>query len=69
MNRPMLFLALLVLLPLKLSAADIKSLAGWGPVDRNYVVQMLFPEGRSKALVLSYDDGNVEDRQLVGLIR
>lgn len=29
---------------------------------------MLFPEGKTKALILSYDDGRTEDRQLVKLM-
>ena len=31
-------------------------------------IEMLFPEGKSKALILSYDDGRSEDRQLVKLM-
>lgn len=31
-------------------------------------VEMLFPGGKSKALILSYDDGRTEDRQLVKLM-
>lgn len=31
-------------------------------------VEMLFPEGKSKALILSFDDGTVADRRLVKLI-
>ena len=31
-------------------------------------IEMLFPEGKSKALILSYDDGRTEDRQLVQLM-
>ena len=31
-------------------------------------VEMLFPEGKSKALILSYDDGIVTDRRLVKLM-
>ena len=31
-------------------------------------IEMLFPEGKSKALILSYDDGRTEDRQLVKLM-
>lgn len=30
---------------------------------------LLFPEGRSKAFTLSYDDGVTQDRQLIGLLR
>ena len=31
-------------------------------------IKMLFPEGKNKALILSYDDGRTEDRQLVQLL-
>ena len=31
-------------------------------------IEMLFPEGKSKALILSFDDGTVSDRRLVKLI-
>jgi peptidoglycan-N-acetylglucosamine deacetylase len=31
-------------------------------------IEMLFPEGKNKALILSYDDGNNQDRQLVALM-
>lgn len=31
-------------------------------------IEMLFPEGKSKALILSYDDGAKQDRQLVQLM-
>jgi peptidoglycan/xylan/chitin deacetylase (PgdA/CDA1 family) len=31
-------------------------------------VEMLFPEGKSKALILSFDDGIVSDRRLVKLM-
>lgn len=31
-------------------------------------IEMLFPEGKTKALILSYDDGRTEDRQLVNLM-
>ncbi len=31
-------------------------------------IKMLFPEGRSKSLILSFDDGRTEDRQLVKLM-
>jgi len=33
-----------------------------------FPIEMLFPEGKSKALILSYDDGRTEDRQLVALM-
>jgi len=31
-------------------------------------IEMLFPQGKSKALILSYDDGRTEDRQLVQMM-
>lgn len=31
-------------------------------------IEMLFPRGKTKALILSYDDGRTEDRQLVALM-
>jgi peptidoglycan/xylan/chitin deacetylase (PgdA/CDA1 family) len=31
-------------------------------------IEMLFPEGKTKALILSYDDGRTEDRELVKLM-
>lgn len=31
-------------------------------------IEMLFPQGKTKALILSYDDGRLEDRQLVKLM-
>lgn len=31
-------------------------------------IEMLFPQGKSKALILSFDDGNVADRTLVKLM-
>jgi peptidoglycan/xylan/chitin deacetylase (PgdA/CDA1 family) len=33
-----------------------------------YSIEMLFPQGKTKALILSYDDGRTEDRQLVKLM-
>ncbi len=31
-------------------------------------IEMLFPQGKSKALILSYDDGRTEDRPLVNMM-
>jgi peptidoglycan/xylan/chitin deacetylase (PgdA/CDA1 family) len=31
-------------------------------------IEMLFPEGKTQALILSYDDGAIQDRQLVKLM-
>ena len=41
--------------------------------DKSYAItgipiEMLFPQGKSKALILSFDDGRVADRQLVHLM-
>ena len=32
------------------------------------IVQMLFPEGKSKAFTMSYDDGVIQDRRLVAMM-
>lgn len=32
------------------------------------IIELLFPQGKNKALILSYDDGRLEDRQLVQLM-
>jgi len=37
-------------------------------VNSNIPIEMLFPQGKTKALILSYDDGRTEDRQLVKLL-
>ncbi len=33
-----------------------------------FPIEMLFPQGKTKALILSFDDGRTEDRQLVKLM-
>ncbi len=38
------------------------------PVKSSIPIEMLFPQGKSKALILSFDDGNVADRHLVKLM-
>lgn len=38
------------------------------PVNSSIPIEMLFPQGKSKALILSFDDGMVADRQLVKLM-
>ncbi len=40
----------------------------WSPKDRNWYIEMLFPDWKTKTLVLSYDDGPIEDRKLVELL-
>ena len=35
------------------------------PVMSNIPIEMLFPQGKTKALILSFDDGRIADRQLV----
>ena len=44
----------------------IFSIAGRSQTTAN--IKMLFPKGKSKALIVSYDDGCVQDRQLVKLM-
>lgn len=39
------------------------------PIDKTALtIEMLFPEGKSKALILSYDDGQIYDTRLVQLM-
>ena len=38
------------------------------PAKSSIPIEMLFPKGRSKALILSFDDGRVADRHLVKLM-
>jgi peptidoglycan/xylan/chitin deacetylase (PgdA/CDA1 family) len=38
------------------------------PVKSSIPIEMLFPQGKSKALILSFDDGNVADKHLVKLM-
>ena len=40
----------------------------WSTLDRNLNIQLLFPDWKSKALILSFDDGRVEDRKLIKLL-
>jgi peptidoglycan-N-acetylglucosamine deacetylase len=37
-------------------------------VKSSIPIEMLFPQGKSKALILSFDDGRVGDRHLVKLM-
>jgi peptidoglycan/xylan/chitin deacetylase (PgdA/CDA1 family) len=39
-----------------------------GLLNSSIPIEMLFPQGKSKALILSFDDGNVADRHLVKLM-
>ena len=38
------------------------------PANSSIPIEMLFPQGKSKALILSFDDGNVADKHLVKLM-
>ena len=49
--------------PLLISAQTNRSIVWSGSR-----IEMLYPEGKSKALILSYDDGRTEDRRLVKLM-
>ncbi len=40
----------------------------WTPADRNLRVEMLYPGGKTRALVLSYDDSADSNRELVRLL-
>ena len=57
------FIMLLILIAFSASAQINSEIANSG-----INIKMLFPEGRSKALILSYDDGTIYDRKLVNLM-
>jgi len=38
------------------------------PANSSIPIEMLFPQGKSKALILSFDDGRIADRHLVKLM-
>lgn len=57
------FITLLILIAFSASAQLNSEIANSG-----INIKMLFPEGRSKALILSYDDGTIYDRKLVNLM-
>ena len=57
------FITLLILIAFSASAQINSEIANSG-----INIKMLFPEGRSKALILSYDDGTIYDRKLVNLM-
>jgi peptidoglycan/xylan/chitin deacetylase (PgdA/CDA1 family) len=67
MKRLALLIGVLFLFPIGL-IAQATSPSNWTPRDRNFTIEMLFPGGKSKALILSFDDGFAEDRQLIGLL-
>jgi peptidoglycan-N-acetylglucosamine deacetylase len=51
-----------------LSISQAKSQTDTSIAKSGYPIEMLFPQGKTKALILSYDDGRSEDRQLVKLM-
>jgi peptidoglycan/xylan/chitin deacetylase (PgdA/CDA1 family) len=61
------FAVLILFLPQTVHV-QTQTVADWSPKDRNFMIEMLFPNGKSKALILSYDDGSIEDRKLVSLL-
>lgn len=55
---------IIILLSIKFSIAQTRSQI----TQSSFPIEMLFPEAKSKAIILSYDDGRVQDRQLVKLM-
>ena len=39
-----------------------------GRKDMGKTIKMLFPQGKDKALTLSYDDGTIHDRKLIDIL-
>jgi len=68
MHKLVFFLGLLATFSSKAAPLDTQAFNSWSPDNRNFAVEMLFPGGHSKALILSYDDGVDTDRTLVALL-
>ncbi|MGL2963936.1 polysaccharide deacetylase family protein [Flavobacterium sp. RSB2_4_14] len=51
-----------------LSIQYMKAQANLALAKSGIPIEMLFPEGKTKALILSYDDGRADDRRLVKLL-
>lgn len=64
MKKYLTLLAGLLLLTFAITSAQTDSAIA----RTSYPIEMLFPLGRAKALILSYDDGRPDDRQLVALM-
>ncbi|MBI3221411.1 MAG: polysaccharide deacetylase family protein [Bacteroidetes bacterium] len=62
MKIPIYVVALILSLSSALAQTDTSIAKSGIPIE------MLFPQGKSKALILSYDDGPREDRQIVALM-
>jgi hypothetical protein len=63
MNRIQLFIVLIFL-----STASIVAQSNSTNPSSSIRIEMLFPEGKSKAIILSFDDGTISDRRLVQLM-
>jgi len=63
-NMKKIILISIFLISTKLIAAQTNSIKPPSSIR----VDMLFPEGKSKALILSFDDGTISDRRLVQLL-
>ncbi len=56
--------SIIIFLSIKFSIAQTSSQT----TQCSFPIEMLFPEAKSKAIILSYDDGRIQDRQLVKLM-
>ena len=68
MNRLVRFVVLIAASCFAASVVLAQSAPTWTPADRNLRVEMLFPGGKTRALVLSYDDSADSNRELVRLL-
>lgn len=59
---------MILVFALLLSISDAKAQTDTTIAKSGEPIEMLFPQGKTKALILSYDDGRTEDRQLVKLM-
>lgn len=61
-------ICLVLLIIFSFSKVKAQDSLKWSTKNRNLSIQLLFPDWKSKALILSFDDGRVEDRKLVALL-
>jgi peptidoglycan/xylan/chitin deacetylase (PgdA/CDA1 family) len=66
MKSKMIIIIALVALFTLINSLNAQTNSGF--VNSSIPIEMLFPQGKSKALILSFDDGRVGDRQLVKLM-
>jgi peptidoglycan/xylan/chitin deacetylase (PgdA/CDA1 family) len=59
---------MMIIVALILVINSINAQTNTAPANSSIPIEMLFPQGKSKALILSFDDGQVADKHLVKLM-